>query len=231
MLKINKLSKVLGIFFITAKYLWRARDIEADFTILKGLWANELLEHFNIDLQIKGIPLDSDEPCIFVGNHISYLDILVLTASFPRLSFVSKQEVHRWPIIGMAAEKAQTIFVKRDSARSRGEALTKISESLIHKKQKLVIFPSGTTALKATTHWKKGAFKIAEKNGIKIQAFRIRYEPLRESAYIDDDVFFTHLWKIFEIKKIKVFLEFHDAIYIKDSQVSCSEWKKWCEEF
>jgi 1-acyl-sn-glycerol-3-phosphate acyltransferase len=52
-----------------------------------------------------------------VGNHLSYLDIPLLMQSSPNISFVAKEEVGRWPVIGAGAHALNTIFVKRSPGR------------------------------------------------------------------------------------------------------------------
>ena len=56
---------------------------------------------------------------LIVSNHLSYLDILALSAALPCV-FVSKAEVERWAIIGRYARWAGTVFVQ--SSRPRGRS-------------------------------------------------------------------------------------------------------------
>lgn len=229
MRRLRRLKKTSDVFSITGKYLWYAKEKHADLVQLKKLWAEELINHLKIYIQVKGSAITENEPCIFVGNHISYLDIPILIFNNPTISFVSKKEVKSWPIIGHAADKAQTIFVDRDNAKSRASVKDEIIRSLVEEKKKVVIFPSGTTSILPTEFWKKGAFEIASKSGVSMQPFRISYEPLRPAAYIDQDNFLTHMYRLFELKKIDVFLEFHEPVKIKDIITDCHYWKKWCE--
>lgn len=180
-------------------------------------------------VEVKGGPSSSGDPCILVGNHISYLDIPVLMKSVPEISFVSKKEVKFWPLIGQAAEKVKTIFVDRDSTQSRGKAKKQIAQALIDENKKVVIFPSGTTAIRRSVFWKKGAFEIAEKNNITVQPFRFRYEPLSAAAYVGKDNFFFHMLDLLKHREIKVVLEFHEPVIINDSVSDCHRWKNWCE--
>ena len=230
MIKIKKLIKVAKVFSITGRYLKYAGTLGSDVINLKSRWAFEIINHFKINIQIIGNPVSQNIPCLLVGNHISYLDMPILLASCPAISFVSKKEVKSWPIIGNAAMKAQTIFVERNKATSRTAAKAAITKSLLQTNQKVVIFPSGTTSIRTSSFWKKGAFEIAEKNDIYVQPFRIRYNPLSTVAYVGRDNFLLHMYQLFKLKQIDVSLEFHEPIMIKDSIADCSYWKKWCEE-
>src|SRR5689334_5632851 len=71
--------------------------------------SRRLLKVFNLELQIFGpVPLEG----LLVCNHLSYLDILVLSAVSPSV-FVAKSEVKNWPVFGWFARLAGTIFVER----------------------------------------------------------------------------------------------------------------------
>ena len=231
MIQIKRLIKVVKVFSITGKYLQLTQKIEIDFINLKSLWSRDIITHFKIDLNILGKPVTHNGPTLFVGNHISYLDIPILLHSCPEISFVSKKEVKSWPVFGKVAVKMQTIFVERNNSRSRSTAKEEITNSLITRNQKLAIFPSGTTSIYATSIWKKGAFEIAENNDIWVQPFRIRYNPLRTAAYIDKDNFLIHMYQLFVLKKIEASIEFHEPVKIKNSIEECHYWKHWCEEY
>lgn len=230
MIDLIKIKKVVNVFSLTGKYLRLAERPEADVINLKNNWAKDVVNHFNISVQIKGNPINKDESFILVGNHISYLDIPILLYSCPEISFVSKKEVKSWPVIGNAATKAETIFVERNNSSSRNSAKIQITNSLLENKKKIAIFPSGTTSIRNSSFWKKGVFEIAEKNDIKVQPFRIRYEPLGPASYVGNDNFLQHMYQLFRLKKIFVSLEFHEPVSIKNSIDDCDYWKKWCEE-
>lgn len=224
-----KLTKALKVFIITGKYLGRSFKNVLTADELKAAWSREILTLFNLKVEVKGGPSRQASPCILVGNHISYLDIPVLMNNVPDISFVSKKEVKFWPLIGKAAEKVKTIFVDRGNAHSRERAKKQIARALIDENKKVAIFPSGTTAIRRSSFWKKGAFEIAEKNHIAVQPFRFRYEPLSAAAYVGRDNFFLHMIQLFRHNEIKVVLEFHEPVFISNSVSDCKVWKEWCE--
>lgn len=219
----------MKVFFITGKYLKESFNGNVNIVDLKKRWSTEILSLFNMKIEVKGMPSVQEMPCILVGNHISYLDIPVLMKSVPDISFVSKKEVKFWPLIGKAAEKVKTIFVDRGNAHSRERAKKQIARALVAEKKKVAIFPSGTTAIRRSSFWKKGAFEIAEQNHIAVQPFRFRYEPLSAAAYVGRDNFFLHMLGLFKLTEIKVVIEFHEPVLITNSLNDCKTWKEWCE--
>lgn len=223
------IKRVFTVFIITGKYLKKSFGIDFNAVDVKSGWSQEILSLFNIKVEVKGRPSLTNNSCILVGNHISYLDIPVLMKLVPDISFVSKKEVKFWPVIGRAAVKVKTIFVDRGSVESRVKAKEQIAMALIDKINKIAIFPSGTTSIRRSSFWKKGAFEIAEQNKIEIQPFRFRYEPLSAVAYVGRDNFFFHMLALLKHKELKVILEFHEPILINNSISDCKKWKEWCE--
>ncbi len=105
-------------------------------------WAAQMLAIFGITLVRSGPPLSSG-PVLLVANHISWLDILVMHAS-GYCRFISKADVHRWPLIGTMAEAAGTLFIERESRRDAMRVVHHMAERL-QAGEVLAVFPEGTT--------------------------------------------------------------------------------------
>ncbi|MFL2770815.1 MAG: lysophospholipid acyltransferase family protein [Rhodospirillaceae bacterium] len=82
-------------------------------------------------------------PLLIVSNHISYLDILVF-GSVTELEFVSKEEVARWPVIGLVAKLGNVVFVER--RRSKTAYARDSMAARIAAKKRLIFFPEATTS-------------------------------------------------------------------------------------
>lgn len=223
----SALSKSIGICTETFSTLQKSKT-NKDYNALKAQWAKNVLSHLDLDLNVRGTV--SEQPAtLFIGNHISYLDIPLLMSLVPGISFVAKQEIKKWPIFGKGAEKSDTVFVKRESHSSRNAAKESIQLALQQNKR-IVIFPSGTTCIDEQKSWRKGAFDIAQNIDCFVQPFRLSYEPLRDVAYIDDDFFPTHLYKLFKLKKVKAIIEFHEPVKITNAIEDCLKWNSWAKE-
>lgn len=221
------LSCSTNVFLETYRYLQKANLPEANLSVLKIQWAKSLLNNLNVDLEIVGKSVE-EPSTLYVGNHISYLDIPLLMSTVASISFVAKQELSLWPVFGKGAQKLDTIFVKRESTDSRKNARTALQKALIDGKR-ITIFPSGTTCVDERKPWRLGAFEIAHATNVWVQPFRIHYKPLREVAYIDNDCFPIHLFKLFSLGRIDAQLEFHDPIKITDPKKDCDRWYKWSQ--
>jgi 1-acyl-sn-glycerol-3-phosphate acyltransferase len=192
-------------------------------------WAKDLLGIISVDVEIKGAAPDMKTPVLFVGNHVSYVDIPLLMASVP-VVFVAKEEVSKWLVIGRASKIAGTVFVKRENDKSRANAASAIAEAILERKQSIGIFPAGTTCIKEQNPWRHGAFKLAQKHGIPVQPFRIRYEPMRKVAYIDKDTFATHLLNLLRQEKVRAIIEFGKTRMISDAVSDCEDIRQWTRE-
>ena len=83
-------------------------------------------------------------PVLILANHVSWLDILVLTATAPVI-FVAKSEVAAWPLIGRVARARGTVFVERQRRRQTAAANAEIARFL-GEGQSIVLFAEGTSS-------------------------------------------------------------------------------------
>src|SRR5205823_4834333 len=81
-------------------------------------------------------------PVLFAVNHISYLDITVLS-SLLAVSFIAKNEVRSWPLFGWLARLQRSVFIDRQ-VRSTKEQRDSIAARLAAK-EALILFPEGTS--------------------------------------------------------------------------------------
>ena len=94
-----------------------------------------------LKLQVVGRPAPG--ATLFVSNHSSWLDILVLGAVLDA-RFVSKAEVATWPLIGWVAKLGRCVFVSRNRTRTGDEAGAMASR--LRAGEGLILFPEGTTS-------------------------------------------------------------------------------------
>ncbi|CCG41563.1 1-acyl-sn-glycerol-3-phosphate acyltransferase [Magnetospirillum molischianum DSM 120] len=90
----------------------------------------------------RGTPDVGAGPALFVSNHASYLDIIVLGSLIPAC-FIAKAEVAGWPGFGLLARLARTVFVDR-----RPSATARERDSVRHRLESgdsLILFAEGTS--------------------------------------------------------------------------------------
>ena len=133
---------------------------------------------FGIKIKICG-KVSGNFPVLFISNHASYLDILILGSLF-KTSFVAKKEVAKWPLFGILAKLQNTIFVDRKISSLKSQE-NQIIEHL-NKKNNLVIFPEGTSSDgNKVLPFKSSLFNIFEENlesKIFVQTITIVYKKI-----------------------------------------------------
>jgi 1-acyl-sn-glycerol-3-phosphate acyltransferase len=152
-------------------------------------WTRRILRVARLELTIEGqIP---DGTGLFVANHRSYIDILVILAHLP-VTFLCKHEVRTWPLVGQVAHRIGTVFVDRRDSASRRASLSLVSSRVIDG-ARIVAFPEGTTARgPAMRPTYPGLFKEAERRGFPLFPMVIEYaDP--DDAWVDDDTLLRHV--------------------------------------
>lgn len=88
--------------------------------------------------------ISSERPLLLVANHVSWLDIPVLSAVAP-VSFVAKAEMRDWPVFGWLARGQRTVFVDRADRRGAGRQADALARRL-RAGDVMVLFAEGTTS-------------------------------------------------------------------------------------
>jgi len=130
-----------GALIIFQAFILRRPPEDPRFKAVVQAWYSKLLRLVGVSVLVHGKPVDG--PVLIVSNHISWLDIpLMASLSNPR--FLSKAEVRKWPIIGWAAEKLNTLFIVRGQRTATEAASAAIREGL-ENNDRILIFPEGKT--------------------------------------------------------------------------------------
>ncbi len=94
-------------------------------------------------VRVNGVPM-RDRAVLYVSNHISWADILVIGSLAP-VAFVAKREVASWPLVGITAKLQRTVFVDRTRRHQTGEAVADIVKRL-KDGVSVVLFAEGTSS-------------------------------------------------------------------------------------
>ena len=167
------------------------------------------------------------QPTLFVANHTSYLDIIMLGGVLPG-SFVAKSDVASWPFLGYMARLIQTVFIERRSSRA-AEQRDALGERL-SAKQNLILFPEGTsTEGVETLPFKSSLFSLAERQlsdgtPITVQpvsltcsawnGMPIHREWRKYYAWFGDMTLIPHLWDMFRFGRFSVNIILHEPVTI-----------------
>ncbi len=119
-------------------------------------------------------------PVLFVANHVSWLDIVVLSKLLP-VCFVAKREVASWPFFGHLAKLQRSVFIDR-ARRAAGGQRDEI-ERRLNAGDNLVLFGEGTSGDGIRVlPFKSALFAVAERQidgrPLTVQPLTIAYTRL-----------------------------------------------------
>jgi len=232
--KLQRLRRALAAFRNGAAESRRLRQVHQgppplwDTFPITSQAALSVFRHLGIELVITGAPV-SREPQLMVGNHVSWLDPIALGTVAPT-SFVTRADTQHWPFFGTGLKAFGTIFVNRTDKASRQLVRERIQEAIVQEGRMVGVFPEGTTSL-AGRPWRRGVFELAANAKIPLQAFRVRYEPARAVAYIDDDTFVRQFWSILGLPRIRAWIEVREPMTVTDPEKTRAELEAWAQEW
>ncbi|MCX7635542.1 MAG: 1-acyl-sn-glycerol-3-phosphate acyltransferase [Syntrophales bacterium] len=134
------------------------------------IWAKILLKIAGVQVTVSGTEnVLLDRPQIFMSNHQSDFDILIVLAFIPgQFRWIAKKELFRIPVFGKAMRNAGYIEIDRQdhqrAMQSIEEAARKIREG-----KSVMSFPEGTRSRDGKVKaFKQGMFYLAIQAGVPI---------------------------------------------------------------
>jgi 1-acyl-sn-glycerol-3-phosphate acyltransferase len=194
----------------------------------RALWLQSasrgVLASLGIHTRVEGrIPTQG----LVVSNHLSYLDIVILSAAMPCF-FVSKVEVKRWPFFGQAASAGGTIFLDRSSRSSANRVAAQITERLTSS-MPVLLFPEGTsTDGREFLPFRSRLFLPAVQAQAPITAAAVRYvleegAQERDLCWYGDAPFLPHLWKVLGSSGFSAQIRFGQPQVYVDARAAAQE--------
>ena len=152
-------------------------------------WCREVLDVLSIRLNLRGeTPSGRVSSVLFVANHVSWMDILVINAC-RRVRFVAKAEVRQWPLVGWMAARTGTLFLKRTSPHELAR-VTKGVSAFLRRGDCVALFPEGTTTDGTSLQaFHSGLFESAISAEALVWPVAIGYK--RPDGLLDADVAFV----------------------------------------
>lgn len=207
--------------------------------VLPMFFHRGLCKIFGLRLRVTG-QLCKKRSTLYIGNHVSYLDIFLLGAVVPGY-FVAKSEVSGWPLLGKLARLQNTLFIERNSRRAREQV--EILQKQLVDGGNLILFPEGTSTDGAHVEpFKSSLFHAAETTSdidVLIQPMTLAYikhnnkimsQPIRDYyAWYGTMPFLSHFIQALGMRNADIDLVFHTPVRLSDfdSRKACAEhcWK------
>mgnify|MGYP003394604016 CR=1 FL=1 len=196
------------------------------FTENIGSYSARGMKVFGFDIEAVGYDAElmKRKNFLLVSNHMSYLDVLILSSIQPCV-FVTSVDMGNQFFVGQMAEMGGSIFVER---RHRGQIdrdLTVMADTL-RAGHHVVIYPEGTSSNgESVLPFKKSLLMSAVEAGVDVMPVTLKYleidgEPFGPSnrdrvCWYGDMDFFPHFLSLMKLGNVKVRLEFHEPIAVR----------------
>ena len=189
-------------------------------------WSNILLSRYSrfglkvLNLRIRVVGIEEALQVrggLFVGNHLSYMDVLAISAQIPTC-FVTSREIKETPGLGLICEMAGCLFVERRNKNNIHNEISEIREGL-QVGLNVAIFPEATsTNGEQILRFRRPLFIAAVDAGGVVVPFCLNYthvggEPINSVnrdriMWYGDMGFVPHLWALASSGGVRLDLHF-----------------------
>lgn len=114
-------------------------------------------------------------PYYLVANHLSYLDIFLLSAVLG-CTFVARGDVKHWPVVGWVARSLHVLFIDREQRQDAVRVNDLIAHTLAQGDGLVVFAESRISRGLAVAPFKSALIQPAIDNGVPIHYATINYE-------------------------------------------------------
>lgn len=176
-------------------------------------WSRRLLSALNIRHQCFGQPPVNG---LIASNHLSYLDIPILSAHSP-IIFLAKKEVRSWPLIGWCTRCAGTLFINRQK-KSDVKLMALQFAPILNTGVLLGLFLEGTsTDGHQVLPFRSSLLEPAEAHRWPVTAVRVGYKiddgsVENEICYWGEMTFFPHFLNLLSKREIHASINYGNTL-------------------
>lgn len=174
---------------------------------------------FSVALKVMGfkVTVSGEAPprtTLIVSNHVSWVDIMLL-GSITETVFVAKEEIRDWPLVGLLATTAHTVYLPRGTANV-ATIIGSVLKGRLEQGQTVAVFPQATTEVQLLPErFFARLFAPSAEGGFPVQPIAIHYRPANEAEareahhpaapFIGEEIsMFKHLLNLLKVKEIEV---------------------------
>lgn len=148
-------------------------------------WCRHFVRALNVDLKLSQHNIEPiPKHYILIANHPSAFEDVGIPSLFNVFS-LAKAAVRKWPVAGAISEAAGTLYVQRNSMKSRKKAYQDMIE-LVESGKNLAVYPEGGCFGRRIQSFRYGAFDISLKTGVPILPIFLHYEAQDDFEWAEE---------------------------------------------
>jgi 1-acyl-sn-glycerol-3-phosphate acyltransferase len=206
-------SRLLSIVWRGSSKAKHGQYLTADW-VANSLETLRALEEIGAVIEINGVDhfRNLDTPCVFIGNHMSTLETMVLPciiSQFRDSTFVVKQSLVDYPVFKYIMRSRDPITVGRTNPRDDLKAVFEGGEARLKAGRSIVIFPQTTrTEIFDPGQFNTIGIKLAKKANVPVVPVALKTDAWGNGKYLKD-------YGKVDVSK-KVWFDFGTPLWIKD---------------
>lgn len=193
--------------------------------LVRIAWCRACQAILGLVVDYRGEPMGACAT-LFVANHVSYLDIVLLGARIDA-TFIAKSEVGGWPLFGLISRAANTFFIRRrwrDALVQRNMLAARMRAG-----ESFILFAEGTSTNGLDVlPFKTSLLSVAEPwvidRPVAVQPVALLFRALRDGqpigpltcgryAWFGDDSMLPHLWSVLHDDGLFVEVTFGEPVF------------------
>ncbi len=200
-----------GLFILALRSPWLRTPAAWKKEIARStqLWGKRCCWVLGIEVSVQGDMAPPTVPVFLTPNHWGYCDIPAIAAT-RHVLFVTRAELHSWPLIGWLLKGINLPYISRSSARVLQTANRSLVESFEAGVTVCAFLEGTSTGGDKVLPFRSPLLESALETQTSVQPVVIRWEacdpeinPAEEIAYWKDHVFVPHLWNFLGLKGMK----------------------------
>jgi lyso-ornithine lipid O-acyltransferase len=190
----------------------RGRDLHAR-AQWSHRWGSIFKNVLGVQLDCRGVP---PRHGLLACNHLSYLDIVILSSVRPQV-FLSKAQVRNWPMIGTLARCSGALFINRQRRHDVCD-LQSSFRAILGDGLSITFFPEGTTSNGSTVlPFYSSLLEPVISSGCPVTPAYISYqiddgETQDMICYYGDMTFLSHFLRLLGKKRIMATVVFGEPM-------------------
>lgn len=150
------------------------------------------LEQAGVKVHVMGIEhiQDLDGPCLFIGNHMSFLETILLPGIIQPLrpvTFVVKQSLLDYPVFKHVMRSRNPIAVSRTNPRQDLKVVMEEGTQRIQEGKSIIVFPQTTRShVFDVEQMSSIGVKLAKKANVPVIPLALKTDAMNNGVYLKD---------------------------------------------